>query len=179
MEGESSVRRNVVIVCSGLSEWRNPFRCAGAIETRAIQVALSRVVGRRAEVEPAGVLVEAGNVRHIGVKFGDECGRASVAGHPEGVPPAVALTEPDERSKVVEPPDGVHDFEPRLGLVPEDRFHGPARGIAQQKIVAVLQSIELLDGHCARVHPVEPGEVRLSRIAGRLHPHASGRRRRR
>ena len=111
------------------------------------------------------------DVGHVGVESGDEHGRTVVAGHAEDVPPAVALADPEERMMVVEPSDRVHHLDPRVRLIPEDRLHSSAAGIAQQEVVPVLQAIELLDGQRARIHPVEPRQVPLSRIAGGLHPH--------
>ena len=81
VERQLAVRRHVVAMRARLIGRRHALGRAAAVELRSIQVALAGVVRRGAEVHVAGLLVEAGDVGHVGVELRDQLTRAAFTRH--------------------------------------------------------------------------------------------------
>ncbi len=149
---------------------RDALGRAAAVETRAIQVALPGVVGRGAEIHPARLLVEAGDVGHVGVELGDQLPVAALARHAIDVLPAVALAQPQEGAAAIDPRHFLDDVDPRLRFVAEHALHRAGLDVGGQEVVAVLLAIELLDRDGVRIDPADAREIGVARIALGLDP---------
>ena len=74
---------------------------------------------------------------------------------------------------MVDPHHSVLHVHPCLRLVPEDPVGGAGGHVGQQIIVPVLQPVQLLNRHGARVDPLERREIAVARVVGSVDP-ASG-----
>ncbi len=145
-----------------------------AVQARSVDEPLRRVLGRGRDVEPATLLVDAVDVDDIVIPRRQEPDRPAVPRNRIGVPPAVALAQPEEVPAAAEPDEIGHDLDPRFVPVRED---GPdlARGrVADPDRVGVLQPVELLKDDLPRIPgPLEPRDVGVARVPGRFHPDRS------
>ncbi len=84
--------------------------------------------------------------------------------------PAITLAHPQIRSAFVDPRNLGHELDPRLRFVTKRDRHAAGWYVSDQEIIPVLQPIELLNGDGLGIHPVESGEICVSRVAWRLQP---------
>ena len=155
---------------TGLCLRRHALWHAAAIKLRAIEIALSRVVRRGAEVEPAALLVDTRHVRDIGVELGDELAVAAFARHAVDMLKAVALAHPQERLAAIDPRHFLDDVDPALGLVAEHALDRAALDVGGQEVVAILLPVELLNRHGVGVNPTDASEIGVTRIPFGLDP---------
>ena len=95
---------------------------AVAVETDAVKIPLSGVLGRGREVDPVGAGVDGEQLNHIEVAGGDQLQVLPVAADTIKVPPAVAFAEPEEFFAVVNPVDLFLKIDPGRVVVLEDRL---------------------------------------------------------
>ncbi len=168
VKGELAVRRDVVRVGAGKRLRGHANRIGRTVERRPIQVALRRVLRRRDEVQPAALLVDAGDPGGVHAASRDER-LAAVPRHAVDVHPAILLGDDEELSAVADGPrlrkaaksDGDERF---VAITPHLTRPAGAR-VGQQVGVGVLQAIELLDEDACRRQPI--ASVRCSARADR------------
>ena len=170
MERQLAVRRHVVAMCARLIGRRDALGRAAAIELRSIQISLAGVVRRGAEIHATGLLVEAGDVGHIGVELRDQLAGAALARHAIDVLEAVPLAQPQEGAAAIDPRHFLDDFDPRRRFVAEHALDRAALDVGGQEIVAILLAIELLDRDGVRVDPADARQIGVARIALGLDP---------
>ncbi len=173
MKRVAAVRRDRVLVRSRELARRDADRLAAAVERRAIQIPLRRVLRRRDEIRRPALLVDAGERDDVDVAARDER-LAPVARDAVDVLPAVLLRRDEEfgavadRARFRQPAESDRD-ERIVAIAP----HLPGRAgcrVGEQIVVGVLQSIELLNQDGSRIGPLQPRDVVLARIAGQLQP---------
>ncbi len=170
VERQLAVRRHVVAMRARLIGRRDALGRAAAVELRSIQIALAGIVRRGAEIHVAGLLVEAGDVRHIGVELRDQLAGAALARHAIDVLEAVTLAQPQEGAAAIDPRHFLDDFDPRRRFIAEHALHRAALDVGGQEIVAILLAIELLDRDRVRIDPADARQIGVARIALRLDP---------
>ncbi len=170
MERQAAPGSHVVGVGAGLICGTHSLRRAGPVELRSIQVALGRVAWRCKEIQPAVLLVEPGDVDHVGVEARDERAVPAAPRHTVHVLPAIALARPQERSALVDPAHFLDHVDPCLRLIAKGARHLAGGGIGDQEIVLVLQPVQLLDRERAAVEPLQARKIRIPRIARGPHP---------
>ncbi len=146
MKSPAGVGGNPVRVPTRRGRRRHPDRGGGllSIEPRAIQIALRRVVRRRDVVEPLTGLVQRRDVDGVEVAGRDVRDALPVAADPIDVPPAVALTRPQELGSLRKPCNFVHHIDPGTVALGEDRAGGSCRRIRQHDPVGILEPVDAL-----------------------------------
>src|SRR5580700_3888900 len=82
-----------------------------------------------------------------------------------GVPPAIALADPDEVLAAVQPVHFIIDIDPGAVTLTEDRVHGARVDIPEHHIERVLEAVQVLENQLAGVGgPVHPGDVVIARV---------------
>ncbi len=149
----------------------DPLGRPPAVQPDAVEEALRRVVGRGRDVEPAALFVDGVDPDDIVSPRRQQPDRAAVAVHGVGVVPAVALAEPQQPTAAFEPDEVVHDLDPGLVRIGEDRPDLARGGVPDEDAERVLQAVEMLEDDLAGIpRPFQPGDVGLGRIARGLHP---------
>src|SRR3989441_3248460 len=126
---------------------REAFRRGAAVEARAVQESLGRVVGRSDEVEPATRLVHGGDVGDVEVTGRHDLHALAVARDAIDVPPPVALAHPGELAPAAEPAEVVHDVHPRAVPLHQHGSYRAARGVGEHRSeehTSELQSLAYL-----------------------------------
>src|SRR5258706_13493293 len=115
---------------------------ARAIEPRAVEIALRRVLRRRSIVQPSAFLIDRFDVDYIELARRDQLDRLAVARHYVGVTPSVAFAGPGEGTAFIEPLEVLRpEVHPGLVLLNQYRSGASGAHIREHNLDSVLQSI--------------------------------------
>ena len=116
VERQLAVRRHVVAMRARLIGRRHALGRAAPVEFRSIEIPLAGIVRRGAEVHPAGLLVEAGDVGHVRIELRDQLTRAAFTRHPIDLIEAALLALPQERAAAIDPRHLFVDVDPLTAI---------------------------------------------------------------
>src|SRR4030043_1444971 len=126
----------------GLSGRADELRLPLAVHPDAVEEALRGVLGGSSDVKEAVLLIDRVDAQDVVIAGRQELDLAAVAADGVGVPPAIALAQPEQALPAAQPDEDVHALDPRLFRVGEDRPDLARGGGADEDVEHILQAVE-------------------------------------